>query len=116
VWPAAPADPKGRHRTGLAFWDGPKPAVLAFGPGGAALLDPTTLAEVPPAAGWVAPAVPGAPGAIAAHPPTGTLLVERGDDLDVIYWERGICQSTGRLRDPTLEDGRAHAGHIEDLA
>jgi len=116
VWPAAPASPQGRHRTGLAWWDGPQPGVLAFGPGGAVPLDPVSLNELKPIDGWSPPAIPGSAGQLVAHAPSGTVVVGRGDDAEVFYWERGICQSLGRLRDPRLDNGRTHAGHIEDMA
>jgi serine/threonine protein kinase/WD40 repeat protein len=116
VWPPAPANPAGRHRAGLAYWAGPRPGILAFGPSGAVLLDPVTLNEVKLGDGWSPPAVAGAAGQIVAHAPSGTVVVQRDGDAEVVYWERGICQSVGRLRDPRLDSGGTHAGHIEDMS
>jgi serine/threonine protein kinase/WD40 repeat protein len=116
TWPPKPERPEGRHRTGLTYWTGPRPGVLAFGPGGATLLDSMTLRPLGPADGWIAPTIDGSAGQIVAHPPSGTVVVQRETDLEVVYWERGICQAVGRLHDPLLENGRAHADRIEDMA
>src|SRR5262249_38740071 len=43
VWPPNPANPKGWHRRALAFWNQPRPTILAVGPDGAKLPDPVKL-------------------------------------------------------------------------
>ena len=116
AWPPKAERPDGRHRTGLAWWAGPRPGLLAFGPGGAMLLDPVTLTEAKPPAGWVPPAVAGGFGHILTHAPSGTVVVQRGAEVEVVYWERGICQRVRRLGDPHLDGGRALADTIEDTA
>jgi serine/threonine protein kinase/WD40 repeat protein len=115
-WPPTPVKPAGRPRTGLAYWDGPRPGILAFGPAGAVLLDPVTLKEVQPGDDWSPPAIAGGDRQIVAHAPSGTVVVERDRDAEVVYWERGICQSVGRLRDPRLDNGGTHAGRIEGMS
>ena len=115
VWPPRSAKPMGRHRTGLAYWDGPRPGVVAFGPPGAVLLDPVTLDELKPGDGWSPPAVAGSAGQLVAHAPSGTVVLQRGDNAEVVYWERGHLPvarpparpAPGRRRDPR----RAHRGH-----
>ena len=116
AWPAKPADPKDRHRTGLAYWPGPRAGMLAHGPGGARLLDPDTLAELGPAADQVLPKLPLSFGRVVAHPASGTVLVEHGDNVDVVYWERGICQTVASLRDPVLDNGCAHTDRVESVS
>jgi serine/threonine protein kinase/WD40 repeat protein len=103
-------------RTGLAYWEGSRTGLLAFGPAGAAFLDPVTLDEVKPGGDWSPPAIPGSPGQLVAHAPSGTVVVGRDGDAQVVYWEWGICQSLRRLSDPRLDGGGTHAGRIEDMA
>jgi serine/threonine protein kinase/WD40 repeat protein len=116
VWPPNPANPKGWHRRALAFWNQPRPTILAVGPDGAQLLDSVKLVGLALPDGWVTPTIASGVGRVVGHAPSGTLAVERGEDVEVVYWERGICQSLGRLRDPQLEHGTTHGGHIESMA
>ena len=90
TWPANRERPEGRHRTGLAYWTGSRPGVLAFGPAGAALLDPMTLRPTGPGGRTGSPRP--STGRPARSWPTrraGRLVVQRETDLDVVYWERG---------------------------
>ncbi|HKB02272.1 MAG TPA: serine/threonine-protein kinase, partial [Gemmataceae bacterium] len=116
---SAPGAPK-QKVSDLAYWDGPRAGLLVHAPDRCRLLDPDTLTELGPTkvggADWVAPAVDGSYGRFAVHPPTGTIAVAHGGELEVTYWERGICQPVATLRDPVLEDRSAHSGHIDDLA
>jgi WD40 repeat protein len=44
------------------------------------------------------------------------VVVQKGGTVEVVYWERGICQATGTLRDPGLDEPAAHAARIEGMA
>ncbi|HEX3151835.1 MAG TPA: serine/threonine-protein kinase [Gemmataceae bacterium] len=116
AWPERPANPKARLRSGIAYWTGARTGVLVQGPGGAKLLDPETLAELGTNDAQIAPAFAAVPGEILAHPASSTVIVERGENLDVVLWDRGICQTVSSLRDAILENGSAHTGQIEGLA
>ena len=55
-------------------------------------------------------------GRLAVHPPTGTIVVSRGGELEVAYWERGICQPVADLTDPSLRNPRPMTGPIEAMS
>jgi eukaryotic-like serine/threonine-protein kinase len=115
VVPPKPADPNGRHWTGLAYWPNPKPGLLVHGKDGTRFLDPVTLAELPPDARRAAPKILRSPGVIVAHPSSGTILADHGPDADLTFWADGICQPAATLSDPTVEGVSAHADRIEGL-
>jgi serine/threonine protein kinase/WD40 repeat protein len=112
-----PADGKPARRiTSLTYWTGSRDVILARGEDGCRLLDPATLAEIPPAAGLVVPSLPGPGGQLVVHPPTGTIISSDGAELTATYWEHGICHPVRQFFDPDIEDIRAaHAGNIECL-
>jgi eukaryotic-like serine/threonine-protein kinase len=116
TWPEKPAAAKERHRTGLAYWSGQRPGLVVHGLAGTKFLDPETLAEVPATNEQIAPTIPPSPGAIVTHAASGTVIAERGNNVDVVFWDRDICQTLATLRDPLLENGCAHTFDVTDLA
>lgn len=116
MWPEKPANPKDRHRTGLAYWTGSRHGVLVHGPGGVKFLDAMSLIELGAAEKQSLAVLPLSYGAIATHSAHGTILVERGDNLDVVFWDCGICELVSTLSDPILGNGSAHAGGINSMS
>jgi serine/threonine protein kinase/WD40 repeat protein len=114
--PGAPSDREPARFASLAYWTGDRPGLLAYGPSGCRYLDPDTLTEQKPAGDWQPPCINGSYGTIAAHPPTGTVVVQKAGAVELVYWEGGICQTVTALRDPALEEPTAHAARIETMA
>jgi eukaryotic-like serine/threonine-protein kinase len=118
TWPAG--GDKFDRVTGISYWTGPQSGILIHGHGGTRLIDPETMTERCDSptwnAQWVAPAVTGSNGRLAVHPATGTIVVSRGGEVEVNYWECGIHQVIGSLIDPSLEEPKAHDGMIEAMA
>jgi serine/threonine protein kinase/WD40 repeat protein len=115
VWPAT-GSPKAKMGD-LAYWDGSRSGLLVHGPDGDRLLDPETLTELAPGGpDQVPPTVRGSFGRFAVHPPSGTIAVAHGGELEITYWEGGICEPVATPHDPRLDDRAAHAGWTEALA